>query len=168
MPTLPPKLGHVPGCLAFSDFFSHNICPPHPNHFLKLQWEIHFWTFFVMIETLQKKFRIEIWTFSSQICFRNQFWTSGSGQTKNTPITSIGAIGTISVCPEVRNWFRKQIWNENVPICGAFQSSQKMFKNVLPIVLSKSDLGGRGGGRFLAKKKFWKSQTPRSMPKFWW
>ena len=34
----------------------------------------------------EKKFRIEIWTFSFQICFRNQFSTSGSGQTENTQI----------------------------------------------------------------------------------
>ena len=26
----------------------------------------------------KKKFRIEIWIFSFQICFRNQFWTLGS------------------------------------------------------------------------------------------
>ena len=34
----------------------------------------------------KKKFRMEIWTFSFQICFQNQFWTSGSGQTKNMQI----------------------------------------------------------------------------------
>ena len=34
----------------------------------------------------KKKFRIEIWTFSFQICFKNQFSTSGSGQTENTRI----------------------------------------------------------------------------------
>ena len=33
-----------------------------------------------------KKFRIEIWTFSFQICFKNQFSTWGSGQTENTRI----------------------------------------------------------------------------------
>ena len=31
----------------------------------------------------KKKNRIEIWTFSFQICFWNQFLTLGSGQTKN-------------------------------------------------------------------------------------
>ena len=34
----------------------------------------------------KKKFRIEIWTFSFQICFQNQFSTLGSGQTENTRI----------------------------------------------------------------------------------
>ena len=32
----------------------------------------------------KKKLRIEIWTFSFQICFKNQFLTLGSGETKNT------------------------------------------------------------------------------------
>ena len=32
------------------------------------------------------KFRIKIWTFQFQICFWNQCWTSGSGQTENTQI----------------------------------------------------------------------------------
>ena len=31
----------------------------------------------------KKKFRIEIWTISFQICFQNQFLTLGSGQTEN-------------------------------------------------------------------------------------
>ena len=35
---------------------------------------------------LQKKFRIDIWTFSFQICFKNQFLNLGSGQTENTRI----------------------------------------------------------------------------------
>ena len=35
---------------------------------------------------LQKKFRIEIWTFSFQIWFKNKFSTLGSGQTGNTCI----------------------------------------------------------------------------------
>ena len=30
----------------------------------------------------KKKFRLEIWTFSFQICFKNKFSTSGSGQTE--------------------------------------------------------------------------------------
>ena len=30
--------------------------------------------------------RIEIWTFSFQICFRNKFLTLGSGQSENTQI----------------------------------------------------------------------------------
>ena len=43
--------------------------------------------FKILIETLQqKKIRIEIWTFSFQICFKNQVSTSESGQTENSRI----------------------------------------------------------------------------------
>ena len=34
----------------------------------------------------KNKFRIEIWTFSFEICFKNQFLTSGSCQTEKTRI----------------------------------------------------------------------------------
>ena len=79
---------------------------PFQNYNFKIQWKIHFFTFLnVVRNSSQKKFRIEIWTFSFQICFRNivflvfqhflyiqkvlkykKFWTSGSGQTENTQI----------------------------------------------------------------------------------
>ena len=36
--------------------------------------------------TTKKYFRIEIWTFSFQICFQSPCLTSGSGQTENTQI----------------------------------------------------------------------------------
>ena len=42
--------------------------------------------FYVLTKTLQKIIRIVIWTFSVEICFWNQFWTSGSGQTENMQI----------------------------------------------------------------------------------
>ena len=28
--------------IFFRNFVCHKICPPHPNHFLKIQWEIRF------------------------------------------------------------------------------------------------------------------------------
>ena len=37
-------------------------------------------------QNAQKKFRTEILTFLFQICFQNQFLTSGSSQTENTQI----------------------------------------------------------------------------------
>ena len=71
----------------FRKKFRRKNCPPHPNHFLKIQWEIHFFTFLNTDQNAPKrKFRIEIWTFSFQICFKNQFSTSGSGPTENTQI----------------------------------------------------------------------------------
>ena len=79
---------HIWGSLAFSEFFfAKKVTLPRPNHILKIQWEIHFFTFLNIDRNApKKKFRIEIWTFSFQICFQNQFSTSGSGQTENTRI----------------------------------------------------------------------------------
>ena len=97
------------GVFGFFRFFSHNICPPHPNHFLKIQWEIHFWTFFVMIEMLQKKIKI----INTDILILNLLSESISdfGETEIMPITTIGVIGIISVVPlpEAWYWFQKQI-----------------------------------------------------------
>ena len=71
----------------FRKKFVKNKTLPRSNHFLKIQWKIHFLTFFNIVQNFsRKKFRIEIWTFSFQICFRNKFSTSGSGQTENTQI----------------------------------------------------------------------------------
>ena len=70
------------------------MSPPHPNPFLKIQWEIHFGNFFVMIKMLEK-FKRETWTFSFQICFCNQFQTSESDQTEITPFTPIGPIWSL-------------------------------------------------------------------------
>ena len=63
----------------------------------------------------KKKFRIEIWTFSFQICFRNKFSTLGSGQTENYANTRI-CVFSVWPLPKVQNLFRKQIWNESVYI----------------------------------------------------
>ena len=58
-----------------------------PRKIWKYNGKSIFWLFKILTETLQqKKFRIKIWTFSFQICFKNQFSTSGSGQTENTRI----------------------------------------------------------------------------------
>ena len=45
-----------------------------------------FLTFLNTDQNAPKKIEIEIWIFSFQICFKNQFSTSGSGQTENTRI----------------------------------------------------------------------------------
>ena len=85
---LPPKLRHILGCLAFSKKnFVKNKTLPRSNHFLKIQWKVYFLTFLNTDRNApKKKFRIEIWTFSFKICFKNQFSTSGRGQTENTRI----------------------------------------------------------------------------------
>ena len=105
----------------------------------------------------KKNFTIEIWTFSFQNCFQNQFWTLRSGQTENTQIL---------ICVfSVQNWFWKQFWNEKVHISvvkkkfGAFRSTTtKKLKIGFPIVFS--NLVRKGLGFFLhAKRKFF-HQTP--------
>ena len=45
--------------------------------------------FYIDRNSSKKIFRIEIWTFSFQICFRNKFLTLGSGQTENYANTRI-------------------------------------------------------------------------------
>ena len=40
---------------------------------LKIQWEIQFLTLLLLIKMLQKKFTIEIWTFSFQTAFKINF-----------------------------------------------------------------------------------------------
>ena len=54
---LPPKHGHILGCLAFSDFFLPKI-KSYPGRitFLKIQWEIHFLIFFLNIDQDSLKF----------------------------------------------------------------------------------------------------------------
>ena len=74
---LPPILMHILDGLAFSElFFVKKVTLPWSNHIFKIQWEIHFLTFLNTDRNAPKKiFRIEIWTFSFQICFKNQFST---------------------------------------------------------------------------------------------
>ena len=53
---LPPNFKHILGCLAFSEKnFLKNLTLRRSNHFLKIQWEIHFLLFKILTETLQKK-----------------------------------------------------------------------------------------------------------------
>ena len=67
--------------------YLYNWPLPEHHHFLKIQWEINFLTFLNTDRNAsKKKFRIEIWTFSCQIWFKNQFSTLGSGQTENARI----------------------------------------------------------------------------------
>ena len=47
---------------------------------------IHFLTFLILTETLHFFFRMVIWTFTIEICFRNQFFTLGTGHTENMQI----------------------------------------------------------------------------------
>ena len=83
---LPPKLGHILGSLAFSEtkFCKKKDPTPVKSLFENTMGKPFFYFFQYWPKLFKKEFRIEIWAFSFQICFRNQFLTSGSGQTKNT------------------------------------------------------------------------------------
>ena len=84
---LPLKLRYILGSFAFAEIFSAKKYTLHqPNIFFENTMENQFFGVFLLTETLQKQIRIELWTFSFQICFWNQFSTSGSGQTENTQI----------------------------------------------------------------------------------
>ena len=66
---------------------------------------------------LQKKLRIEIWTFFFQICFRNQFWTSRSGQTENAHIRILGGWGqTFTLCLKAILFVWKCLYNISMNI----------------------------------------------------
>ena len=76
-------------------------------------WSVH--PFHMDQNFSTKKFRIELWTFSFQIGFRNQFSTLGSGQTENYVNMRI-CVFPVWPLPKVKNLFRKQIWNKNAHI----------------------------------------------------
>ena len=95
---------------------------PEQHHFLKLQWKIHFLTFLTTDRNAPKKFRIEIWTFSFQICFWNQFSTLGSGQIENMQIRVFALstpwvnVYTKSPCLYQESLPIKQLYHESKPI----------------------------------------------------
>ena len=165
---LPPKLWNILGCLAFSEKkFRPKLDPTPVKSLLENAMGNPFFDFFRYWPKLFKKiFRIKIWAFYFQICFRNQFSTLGSGQPENTLVFSIWPL------PEVQKWFQKQIWNQNVHFSvlnfflKRFGQYLKKSKNEFPIVFWKSDLTGIGS--IFWRIFFWKSQTPQNMPKFGW
>ena len=98
-----------------------------------------------MNESLQEIIRIEIWTFSFQICFGNKFWTLGSGQTENTQIRvfvyfPFDHFPKAKIDSESRFEMRMSIF-----LFEAFWSIfKKKSKNVFPVVFLVSDLTGVG------------------------
>ena len=88
--------------------------------------------FFNWPKRFKKKFRIEIRTFSFQICFQNQLSTSGSFQTENTQIRMFAYFPF--------DHFPKQILKEKVNIFILFflrvsvnilKSKKKMISNLI-------------------------------------
>ena len=88
--------------------FQNFCCPkniPYPSQitFWQYNGKSIFWLFKIWTATLQKKIRIEIGTFSFQICFRNQFLTSQSQ--KCTYFYSNFVIKEFrSIFQKVKNW----------------------------------------------------------------
>ena len=78
------------GVFCFFRIFCHKICP-HPNHFLKIQWEIHFFKRH-FLERNAPNFFLEEYLYStlSENCFRILFQTSGSSATRKHANTHIG------------------------------------------------------------------------------
>ena len=163
---LPPKLRHVLECLAFSDkkFHKKKKTQRRSNHFLKIQWEIHFLTLFKYWPKLfNKKIRTEIWAFSFQICFRNQFLTLGGGQTEteNTKIRVFVYL-LFDHFPKSKKLFQKQIWKHKANISIQFfcwrvsVNIEKSYKKMdFSLYFQKSDLTGVGpffGQNFFLKK----------------
>ena len=109
---------------------------------------------------LQKKeFRIEIWIFSFQICFQNQFLTSGSGRTENTQI----CVFSVLPLPEVKKWFENR-FEMRVSIFlfkkffGAFWLVFKKVKRwISHCIFKKWCCSGRVnyGDRLWVLKSFW-------------
>ena len=82
---------------TWANFWVFGFFTPQSSHILKIQWEIIFFDFFKYWPKRSKIFfRTETWTFSFQICFKNQFSTSGSGQTENMQIRVITRICVFS------------------------------------------------------------------------
>ena len=125
--------------------------------------------FLILTKTLPKKFRIEIWAFSFQICFRNHFSTLGSGQTENTQIR-VFVYFLFDHFPKSKIDFESRFEkNALISILIFFWrvsvSILKKSNNWFPIVFSKSDWTGVGS---FFDTFFLKSQTPQNMPKFGW
>ena len=84
--------------------FGENEIIPLLNYFLNLQWKIQFFTFFI----LDKNTPIIFYNRNMDLLIsnRNQFPTSGRGQTENLPIGPIGIL-SVWVLPKVKKMIPK-------------------------------------------------------------
>ena len=103
---LPPKLKHILGCLAFSEKnFAKNKTLPRPNHFLKIQWEIHFFTFLNTDRNGPKQnFEQQLYSTLLENCFQNRFRTTGSVRTRKHAL-SLSCIFWLGHFPKSKNSF---------------------------------------------------------------
>ena len=114
---LPPKLGHILGCLALTEyFFCQKKNPTQVKSLFKNTMENPFFDFF---QYWPKLFNYKIWNRNMDIFISNllsesifDFGKWSNGKYTNTRI----CVFSVWPLPKVKNWFRKQIWNENVHI----------------------------------------------------
>ena len=97
----------------------------------------------------KKKFRIEIWTFSFQICFLNQFLTLESRQTENMQIRvfayfQFDNFPKSKIDSQSRFEMRMSIFLFKKNFVKRFCQYLKKSKKGFPIVFSKSDVALAG------------------------
>ena len=129
---LPPKLRHILGCLAFSEFF----CPKLDSTPVKSLFENTmgnpFFDFFKYWPNLfKKKKRMEIWAFSFLNLLSEAIFDFGKWSNWKYTFTHI-RVFSVWPLPEAQNRFRKHIWNENVHIfiLNFFKAFWSIFKKV--------------------------------------
>ena len=140
---LPPKLGHIIGCLAFTEyFFVKNETLPRSNHFLKIQLKIIFLTFLntdrnAPTKNLEQKYG----HFHFKSALKINFWLREVVKLK------IHVFAYTCIFSLTTSWSRKLIFkadeNGHISILNFFLERfgqyLKKSKNGLSIVFSKSD-----------------------------
>ena len=113
---LPPKLGHILGCLALTEIFLPKIKPyPGQITFWKYNEKSIFLTFLSIDQNSLKKIyngnkAFLVWNLLWESIFNFGKWSNGKYTNRCICVFSIWSL------PEVKNLFRKQISNENCHI----------------------------------------------------
>ena len=104
---------------------------------LKIQWEIQFSSFLLLVKTLQKNFyNRNMDLFISKLLSKSilDFWKWSNWKYANTYLR----VFTVWPLPEVQNWFWRQFWNEKVHIsnvnffCSVLTNNKKNWKLDFP------------------------------------
>ena len=101
---LPPKLMHILGCLAFSDFFFAS------NQILKYNGKSFFWSVIIYSETLQFFLIVVIWDFIEKLPLELSFDLGKCPNYKTYTFTFMPFL--VRALPEVQNCFCKQFLNK--------------------------------------------------------
>ena len=101
------------------------------NHFLKIQWEMIFFTFFIWTKSLKKfKKKILLYRALSENSFWIKFWTLGSAPTGKCMKVKVCVFVSflVGALHEVKNWIWKQFSDKVLYICN----SKKNWKRFGP------------------------------------